>query len=873
MNAQQNTVQLPTYDAQEAQREALMYSQGIGRYYGKLTREREAGQLAKPETNLIEASIKDVAEEIRKSLNAVREKREAAGGVGKVAAWFLPVSLLDAEVLATVALNVLFVKVLGNHELRKAVAGIGEEVEKEVWSMGFQDSDPALFKRLVAVACKNNEAQAQRLKALKVIASKEGHPYVVWNEEYRASVGGMLLNAVLKATKLFETYDVVSELDKRTKNYVGFTKEAKDLLSEQEDMYSVLRPMYMPLLTQPKPWTSMYTGAYHDERLAAQFPFLRTHNQDHIRRVCEAFKDGSIKPVVDAVNSIQAVPLCINEAMLEVLEHCWKERLSVKGMPAMVPFTHAPYPGDEAWMALSIPQKKLWKREKKLTILKNRAMEADGLRMAQDIGTARELVGKPFALPYSLDFRGRVYPAGSFHHQRTDHIRNLFQFANGKPLGEDGARWLAIHVASTGDFEKVSKESFSTRVNWTVTNTEFVERIGNDPCGTVEEWACADKPFSFVAACIEWAKFRAEGFDYVSHLPIPLDGSNSGQQHFAAAARCEVGGALVNLTYADKPADMYGTVAAMCADMAAKDVAAVVAQIEEDAKGGDKQYLAQLWLDYGINRKVVKRSVMVFSYSSEKFGFRKQIITDLMEPLQDDVLRGRLEVHPFGSVDTFTQAAGYMAGLIWDAVNVVVVRAAEGMRFLQKCASTLAHEAKGVNWVTPMGLPVQNLYQEYDTKRIELFLSDRRVSVKDASVSDRVAPDGSVEKRLTIQLNTRPTGVIKKPKAKSTISANWIHSLDAAHLQAATNAAVQAGITDLLLIHDSFSTHACDTSEFQGIIKRTFVDMYKENDVFAQFREYVMADLTEANRIKIPDLPEKGSLNLEEVMDSLYCFS
>lgn len=865
MTAQTKMVQLLTYDQAEADREGTMYDSGIARYFRKADREHEAGQLSKPEMNLIEASIAVVAAAIRAALDAVKATREANNDTGRVPQWFLPVSLVSPELLAYIALNSVFGSVIGRKELRKAVDSMGEQVEMEVWQMDFQKSDPDLFKRLVRMSCKNNETQAYRLKAMKIVAKKEEHPYVIWDDQYRAAVGGVLLNAVLTATKLFETYDVQSADDRRTKNYVGFAVETRNYISELNGLYSVLRPVYMPMLTAPKPWETMYTGAYHDERLAAQLPFLRTHNQTHIKAVVEAFEDGSMAPVVAAVNAIQAVPLMVNPAMLEVLDYCWNNGVPVKGLPATVPFSYTPYPGDEAWMALSIPQKKLWKREKKLSILKNRAMEADALQIGQDIGMAKELLGKPFALPCSLDFRGRVYPIPTFNHQRSDHIRNLFMFANGKPLGISGARWLAIHVASTGDFDKVSKESFKARVEWTNANTEMLERIGNDPCGTVEEWATADKPFSFVAACIEWAKYKAVGPSYVSHLPIPLDGSNSGQQHFAAAARCEKGGELVNLTPSAKPKDMYATVAKLCSE-----------RVQKDAQDPESQHhvTAQLWTRYGVNRKVVKRSVMVFSYSSEVYGFRKQLLDDLMEPLQDEVLRGRLECHPFGPVeDDHITAAAYMAALIWEAVNIVVVRAAEGMRFLQKCASMLAHESKPATWVTPMGLPVENMYQEWDTQRINMFLSDRRVNVKDATVTDRVTEDGSVEKRLTIQFNTKPTGVIKKSKCKSTIAANWIHSLDAAHLQAAVNAATKVGITDMLLIHDSFSTHACDTSEFQGVIKQTFVDMYLTHDVFAEFRERTLADLSPKQAAKLPPLPEKGLLDLEQVMFSDYCFS
>lgn len=854
-------VRLPDYDGIEALLESHMIEQGHERYFKNVKKSHKYGELSTAETNVLEASIQTVAAEIRKVLCEIKAEREAAGGRGKVAGWVLPVSLLDADLLAYITLHQAFVDSFGKNDIRHVVIGIGAKVEMEVWRMELQTKDPVLFKRLVKMAVKNHDTVSHRIRVVKAVAKKEGHPYVVWDDEYRAVVGGALLNAALTGTGIFHTYPVYDE-GQIAQVCVGLTDEAVELVSRMDNTYAMFRPLYMPMRTTPKPWTDMFTGCYHDKALASQLSFCRTHDQEQIRLIQEAFDNGTMEPVVRAVNSIQSVPLMINRRMYEVLRYCWSKKLPVKGLPATGKYPDVEFPGDEVWKSMSDAQRKLWKKEKKVTALKNRAMESDWLQLNQDLGVAKEFLDVVFALPHSLDFRGRVYPIPFFSHQRSDHIKNLFQFANGKPLGDSGARWLAIHIAGTGDFDKVSKESFDKRIEWTHANTAMIEEIGNDPEGTIEQWACADKPFSFVAACIEWARFKREGTECVSHLPIPLDGSNSGLQHFSAASRCEVGGALVNLINSGKPADIYATVANLCAS-----------SVELDAAGGDNQAVAQLWKSFGVTRKVVKRSVMVFAYSSEKFGFRKQIMEDLILPLQDDVLRGRLEAHPFGAEESYTKAAGYMARLIWDAVNVVVVRAAEGMRFLQKCSSALAHESKPTNWVTPLGFPVQNLYQEYSTKRVELFLHDRKVSVKDAKVYDKVTKEGKVNRRLQIAFNSKPTGVIKKIKSKSTIAANWIHSLDACHLQAVVNAAVQAGIVDLLLIHDSFATHACDTSDFQWLIKRTFIEMYVNNDVFNQFRERVLQDISEENKDKIPELPSKGSLDIFGVIDSEYCFS
>lgn len=54
-----------------------------------------------------------------------------------------------------------------------------------------------------------------------------------------------------------------------------------------------------------------------------------------------------------------------------------------------------------------------------------------------------------FYFPHNLDFRGRAYPMHpNLNHLGADLSRGLLQFADPKPLGSDGLRWLEISVSS-----------------------------------------------------------------------------------------------------------------------------------------------------------------------------------------------------------------------------------------------------------------------------------------------------------------------------------------------------------------------------------------------------------------------------------------
>lgn len=68
-------------------------------------------------------------------------------------------------------------------------------------------------------------------------------------------------------------------------------------------------------------------------------------------------------------------------------------------------------------------------------------------------------------------------------------------------------------------------------------------------------WQGAEKPWEALAACMEVRTALATGnpAEYVSRLPVQIDGSCNGLQHYAALGRDIAGGYSVNLAPCDKP--------------------------------------------------------------------------------------------------------------------------------------------------------------------------------------------------------------------------------------------------------------------------------------------------------------------------------
>ena len=95
--------------------------------------------------------------------------------------------------------------------------------------------------------------------------------------------------------------------------------------------------------------------------------------------------------------------------------------------------------------------------------------------------------------------------------------------------------------------------------------------------------------------------------------------------------------------------------------------------------------------------------------------------------------------------------------------------------------------------------------------------------------------------------------------------------MDAAHLMLTVLEGLDQGITSYSLIHDSFGTHAGETEKFFGLIRLAFVDMYENYDPFQEVLMSTEAALDDVS--KVPEVPTRGTLDLEGILNSNYAFA
>jgi DNA-directed RNA polymerase len=298
-----------------------------------------------------------------------------------------------------------------------------------------------------------------------------------------------------------------------------------------------------------------------------------------------------------------------------------------------------------------------------------------------------------------------------------------------------------------------------------------------------------------------------------------MDGSCNGLQNFSAMLRDTVGGKATNLMPSPLPNDIY--------QMVADATLRLLLSAEADERG-----YRDRWLKHGINRTLVKRSVMTLPYGSTRYSCAEFIV-------QDYLRTGK--VPEFEKAD-YARAANYLSHFVWEAIGEVVVKAREAMTWLQQAAKQLLREGETeIRWTTPSGFPAIQAYWEQDVHQIHTKLC------------------GGARLKLH-----HDTGTPDVSRHKNGIAPNFVHSLDASHLTLTVNAAAAEGIESFAMIHDDYGTHAADAQRLYRIIREQFVGMYRAHDMLAEFRERYPT---------LPQPPAQGDLDIEQVLDSQYFFA
>ncbi len=840
----------PAQVVEQFRLEQEMLDGGMDRFLRRETKETAIGNPSQAGKWLIRRMVQPVVSYLRMEATSGRN-----GGKGRKPLAQAITEALGLEVSAYLALRTTLGVLVAAEGFTLPLTTLcikaGRALENEVWMRKVREESPDLFQATMREVDEYRDPRV-REKVARIMARKGGVDYE-WTERERFLVGVRLVDAIRGASGLIEV--PLARDRAKTVRQVVLSVDARDKMEEVRMAMGEMFPFLMPCIIPPRPWTATRHRGYHSG-LFRRLNVIKTWGTETVADL----DNMDLPRVLAAVNAVQAPPWRVNARVLEVLEEAIASERGIGKLPARLEEV-PPYPETEKDNPKVVRD---WKRAAAKAHLANRKNLGKRVQVAQVAATARKFVGRPIWFPHQMDFRGRIYamPVG-LNPQGPDYAKALLTFDRAYAI-EDGvaAGWLMVSGANRYGVDKCS---LLHRIEWVEKHEEAILAVDADPWGAAYDfWTKADEPFQFLAWCFDYAAFKRHGYGYASSLPIGLDGSCNGLQHYSAALRDPEGGRAVNLIPSEVPSDIYGVVAEKALAKVREflrpegPASGTIANLDRARdlwarKGIDEKAMAQAWLDFGLDRKITKRAVMTLPYGATQYSAR-DFIEEAMEERLD-----KGAANPFYSGtdqvelrEAMFKASLWLQPLVWSSIGETVKAARVGMDWLQACARVVCAQGLPVHWRTPDGFLVHQAYRDWDAARVKTVLAG---SILQVSIAE---PGRAVDRRAQAQ----------------GVAPNWVHSMDACALRMFVNVATEQGIHDFALVHDSFGAPAAKADLMVECLKASFIHLYQDHDPILDFYFDILDQLPdEKAQNELPAPPKKGPLDLNGIRQSDYFFA
>lgn len=803
-----------------------MYGAGIQRARTMMATAEEKGEAARNPyaATLFRDFVMPLSERIADDLGSPR--------AGRMRAEMQLLAPLDTLAVAWLTVRTVINAMMApgqNFTLRQVASRVGAAVHQELVLAQIETLSPELYHTLAYDFNRRRSKDVRhRMTVFKMQAAKAGLSYQEWGVGARDQVGVYLLEQLahdgMVEIEAARTRDDGSRMSgKLMPLEISLSSEVLETIDRIKGFTEITSPLYGPCVEPPLDWQGMTGGGFHTRDLQRVHPYLvKAHAAAR-----SLLRDHQMPVVVGAVNALQKTAWRINTQVLEVI----RKLAHIRDVGEVVSTREPPQPPKPAWLATEVDKADRepwqeaefhqWKREMAEWHTQRKLRGAAYGRFFAATRMAGEFEHEPrLYFVYFADSRGRLYPLTyGVSPQGSDMQKALLQFADGKPLHTpEAVRWFMIHGANKFGYDKATLDE---RADWHKERHRMILDAAHDPLDS-RLWEEADNPLQFLAWCFEYAAYFADPVGFQSRIAVSMDGSCNGLQNFSAMLRDEVGGRATNITDNAVMQDIYKLVAE-----------AATVRMRKVKEPSD---LEKRWLAHGIDRSVVKRTVMTTPYGITKRSAVTYVIEDYLK-------KGKAP--EFDKSEYFTAAQALMAH-VWPAVSDVVVKSREAMDWLQASAKAII-KARNVDddsviyWVTPSGFLATQAYFNIEEHRIRTRLHG---TVRLAVVSE--------------------TDEASRERHASGLAPNFVHSMDASHLHLVAHAAPALGIDALAMIHDDYGTHAADAQKLFTLIRVQFLDMYTQHDPIAAFKELYP---------ECPEPPGKGSLDLTEVLSSDYFFS
>lgn len=865
----------------QLQLEEEMFNGGIRRFEADQQRQIASGNESDTAWNrrLLSELIAPMAEGIQ----AYKEEYEGKKGRAPRALAFL--QCVENEVAAYITMKVVMDMLNTDVTLQAISMSIAERIEDQVRFSKLEGHAAKYFEK-VKKSLKASRTKSYRhahnvaVVAEKSVAAKDADfdRWEAWPKDTQLQIGTTLLE-ILEASVFYNGEPVfvraMRSFGGKTIYYLQTSETVGQWIAAFKEHVAQLAPAYAPCVVPPRPWKSPFNGGFHTEKVASRVRLVKGE-REHVRKLTAK----QMPKVYKAINALQNTQWQVNKEVLAVAEDVIRLDLGY-GVPSFKPLIDKenkpanPVPvefqhlrgrelkemlSEEQWHAFIN-----WKGECARLYTAETKRGSKSAAVVRMIGQARKYSAfESIYFVYAMDSRSRVYAQSStLSPQSNDLGKSLLRFTEGRKIDSSEAlKWFLVLGANLWGWDK---KTFDVRQS-NVLDGDFQDMcrdIAADPL-TFTQWAKADEPYQFLAWCFEYSRYldaldEGTQAEFETHLPVHQDGSCSGIQHYSAMLRDEVGAKAVNLKPSDAPQDIYGAVAQV---VISKN--ALYMDAEEGTtftsgsltlSGSDLRAMASAWDSVGITRGLTKKPVMTLPYGSTRLTCRDSVIdyiVDLEEKeAQMAIAEGRAanRVHPFDDNGDLTpaKAYNYMTALIWPSISEVVKAPVVAMQMIRKLARFAAKRNEGLEYPLPTGFILKQKIMATEMLRVRTCLM------------------GDIKMSLQVE-----TDVVDETAMMGAAAPNFVHGHDASHLILTVCHLVDEGVTSIAVIHDSFGTHADNTAKLRHALKSEMVGMYSEGNALQKLLD------EHENRWLVDtgiEVPEQGSFDLNEIMNSDYCFA
>ena len=613
-----------------------------------------------------------------------------------------------AAIAAKVTMDKLFSPKKSSSLLQNVADAIGTGIENECMMRFYESNVPALLHTLKQNYWHRSIGTHQKVVVIRTLMNRLDVPHwQAWGIANRIRLGTWLLDCIINASGWFDK-SLVRE-GRKTYTYIIPTKEFIDQKEQIMGTAELFSPCAWPMLIEPNDWSNDHPGGYLLNEV------MRGH--DLVRRGNPCLIQGETP--IAFLNKIQKVAYKLNPFTVTVAETLLEKGIEVG---KFVPICELPLPPKPVDIETNRESRKDYRRRAAEVMNINAQAYGRSCRTRMTMNAVKIFKDKEkFYCPFSFDYRGRCYPIPAFlTPQDTDFGKSLLLFHEESFITPEAEEWLAFQVATTYGHGN-DKDTLDARQEWVKNNVDLISRVATDPIRNLSEWANADEPWTFLAACEEYYFTCIDCSRHYTSLPVAVDATCSGLQILAGLARDASTARLVNVLPSEKPQDAYQVIANTSLPNIPKS-------------------LHSVW-----DRSKVKRTVMTVPYNAKPFSNRAYI--------RDALKEKGVEIEK-DDLTTTVKA-------VRDAMDIIVPGPMAVMKWIEKeVGEVIKNGATELTWTSPSGFVVTQRLMKKVVENIELQLLGR--------VQLKVATDDSDE--------------VDIKHHKNATAPNLIHSVDASLL-------------------------------------------------------------------------------------------